>query len=160
MTWTRTTRRSIRISLTTAILTCIRASIVLLRIIGQGRWQHPFHEHANHVRILARDGNLILSPDRCDRLAGPLLFTTTTTPGLAMDGIFYYTGRGLNWDMYGHNAGPDCQTDAERHAALHSRCERIQHGRRRRQSTTTSGARTTTSRCRSRRSGTWPPAVR
>ncbi len=22
---------------------------VLLRIIGQGRWQHPFHEHANHV---------------------------------------------------------------------------------------------------------------
>ena len=26
---------------------------VLLRIIGQGRWQHPFHEHGNHVRILA-----------------------------------------------------------------------------------------------------------
>ena len=36
------------------------------------------------------------------QLAGPALFTTTTTPGLAMDGIFYYTGRGLNWDMYGH----------------------------------------------------------
>jgi hypothetical protein len=75
--------------------------MVLLRIIGQGRWQHPFHEHANHVRILARDGNLILSPGNA--LAGPALFTTTTTPGLAMDGIFYYTGRGLNWDMYGHN---------------------------------------------------------
>src|SRR6266404_8619095 len=30
--------------------------LVLLRIIGQGRWQHPFHEHGNHVRILARDG--------------------------------------------------------------------------------------------------------
>ena len=76
--------------------------MVLLRIIGQGRWQHPFHEHANHVRILARDGNLILSPSG-KGLAGPALFTTTTTPGLAMDGIFYYTGRGLNWDMYGHN---------------------------------------------------------
>ena len=75
---------------------------VLLRIVGQGRWQHPFHEHANHVRILARDGNLILTPDGSG-LAGPALFTTTTTPGLAMDGIFYYTGRGLNWDMYGHN---------------------------------------------------------
>jgi FtsP/CotA-like multicopper oxidase with cupredoxin domain len=74
---------------------------VLLRIIGQGRWQHPFHEHANHVRILARDGNLILTPDG-QALAGPALFTTTTTPGMAMDGIFYYTGRGLNWDMYGH----------------------------------------------------------
>jgi len=75
---------------------------VLLRIVGQGRWQHPFHEHANHVRILARDGNLILTPDGT-ALAGPPLFTTTTTPGLAMDGIFYYTGKGLNWDMYGHN---------------------------------------------------------
>ncbi len=47
--------------------------LMLLRIIGQGRWQHPFHEHGNHVRVLARDGNLILSqtdptttsPDRC-----------------------------------------------------------------------------------------------
>jgi FtsP/CotA-like multicopper oxidase with cupredoxin domain len=75
---------------------------VLLRIIGQGRWQHPFHEHANHVRILARDGNLILSATDATQLAGPALFTTTTTPGQAMDGIFYYTGRGLNWDMYGH----------------------------------------------------------
>jgi FtsP/CotA-like multicopper oxidase with cupredoxin domain len=93
---------------------------VLLRIIGQGRWQHPFHEHANHVRILARDGNLILTPDG-NALAGPALFTTTTTPGLAMDGIFYYTGRGLNWDMYGHttksktsdpNATLSCKPDA------------------------------------------------
>jgi FtsP/CotA-like multicopper oxidase with cupredoxin domain len=77
---------------------------VLLRIIGQGRWQHPFHEHGNHVRILGRDGNLILSQvNPAANLAGPLLFTTTTTPGLAMDGIFYWTGRGLNWDAYGHN---------------------------------------------------------
>jgi FtsP/CotA-like multicopper oxidase with cupredoxin domain len=76
--------------------------LTLLRIIGQGRWQHPFHEHGNHVRILARDGNLILTPDATG-LAGPLMFTTTTTPGLAMDGIFYWTGKGLNWDAYAHN---------------------------------------------------------
>jgi hypothetical protein len=77
---------------------------VLLRVIGQGRWQHPFHEHGNHVRILGRDGNMILSQtDPTNNLAGPLLFTTTTTPGLAFDGIFYFTGRGLNWDAYGHN---------------------------------------------------------
>jgi FtsP/CotA-like multicopper oxidase with cupredoxin domain len=77
---------------------------VLLRIVGQGRWQHPFHEHGNHVRILGRDGNLILSSTNAgeQNLAGPLLFTTTTTPGLAMDGIFYWTGKGLNWDAYGH----------------------------------------------------------
>ena len=56
--------------------------LTLLRIIGQGRWQHPFHEHGNHVRVLARDGNMLLTDDG-DRhkLAGPLLFTTTTTPG-------------------------------------------------------------------------------
>ena len=78
---------------------------VLIRVIGQGRWQHPFHEHGNHVRILARDGNLILSSanPQDPNLAGPLLFTTTTTPGVAFDGIFYWTGRGLNWDAYGHN---------------------------------------------------------
>jgi len=80
---------------------------VLLRIIGQGRWQHPFHEHANHVRILARDGNLILSATNADDLAGAPLFTTTTTPGQTMDGIFYFTGRGLNWDMYAHHSGTD-----------------------------------------------------
>ncbi|MBZ5686234.1 MAG: multicopper oxidase family protein [Acidobacteriia bacterium] len=76
--------------------------LTLLRVIGTGRWQHPFHEHGNHVRILARDGNLILTPDG-NALAGPLMFTTTTTPGLAMDGIFYWTAKGLNWDAYGHN---------------------------------------------------------
>jgi FtsP/CotA-like multicopper oxidase with cupredoxin domain len=75
---------------------------VLLRVIGQGRWQHPFHEHANHVRILARDGNLVLTPDGLN-LAGLLMFNTDTTPGQAFDGIFYFTGRGLNWDMFGHN---------------------------------------------------------
>jgi FtsP/CotA-like multicopper oxidase with cupredoxin domain len=83
--------------------------LVLLRIIGQGRWQHPFHEHGNHVRILGRDGNLILANETATpaHLAGPLLFTTTTTPGLAMDGIFYWTGKGLNWDVYGHaSSGP------------------------------------------------------
>ena len=86
----------------------------LIRVIGQGRWQHPFHEHGNHVRILGRDGNLITSNSTitypgtttaAPALAGRLEFTTDTTPGQAFDGIFYWTGRGLNWDAYGHNPG-------------------------------------------------------
>jgi FtsP/CotA-like multicopper oxidase with cupredoxin domain len=78
--------------------------LVLLRIVGQGRWQHPFHEHGNHVRVLARDGNLILSATNPEtNLAGPLLFTTTTTPGQSIDGIYYWTGKGLNWDAFGHS---------------------------------------------------------
>jgi len=90
---------------------------VLVRTIGQGRWQHPFHEHGNHVRILARDGNLVLSNSTKQvsystpgstaisgaALAGLLMFNTDTTPGQAFDGIFYWSGRGLNWDEYGHN---------------------------------------------------------
>jgi hypothetical protein len=76
--------------------------MTLIRTIGQGRWQHPFHEHANHVRILGKDGNMILAPDGSN-LAGLLMFNTDTTPGEAFDGIFYFTGRGLNWDPYGHN---------------------------------------------------------
>src|SRR5438132_2214818 len=99
--------------------------LTLLRIIGQGRWQHPFHEHGNHVRILARDGNLILGNASLNypaggtatvsapALAGPLLFTTTTTPGLAMDGIFYWNGRGLNWDAYGHHPGAGTTANSE-----------------------------------------------
>src|SRR5207302_1431807 len=46
-------------------------------------------------------------------LAGPLLFTTTTTPGLAMDGIFYWSGRGLNWDAYGHHPGAGTTANSE-----------------------------------------------
>src|SRR6516165_10688427 len=93
--------------------------LTLVRTIGQGRWQHPFHEHANHVRILARDGNLELSGSATNvtytsgltgdtgvtgrGLAGLLMFNTDTTPGESFDGIFYFTGRGLNWDPYGHH---------------------------------------------------------
>jgi FtsP/CotA-like multicopper oxidase with cupredoxin domain len=78
--------------------------LTLVRSIGQGRWQHPFHEHANHVRILGRDGNMQLAADGTN-LAGLLMFNTDTTPGEAFDGIFYFTGRGLNWDPYGHHPG-------------------------------------------------------
>ena len=110
--------------------------LTLLRIIGQGHWQHPFHEHGNHVRVLARDGNLVLAPnaitgDPTDltgasgatehRLAGPLMFTTTTTPGQAMDGIFQWTGKGLNWDSYAHGYAGDttpCVPDANGYYTL------------------------------------------
>ncbi len=46
--------------------------LVLMRIIGQGRWQHPYHFHGNHARVLARDGNLLVSatdPTRAGRTA-------------------------------------------------------------------------------------------
>jgi FtsP/CotA-like multicopper oxidase with cupredoxin domain len=77
--------------------------VTLVRIIGQGRMQHPFHEHANHVRVLARDGHLLVNGN--NHLTGPLLFTTTTSPGQAIDALFEFTGKNLNWDVYGHGVG-------------------------------------------------------
>jgi FtsP/CotA-like multicopper oxidase with cupredoxin domain len=112
----------------------------LIRTIGQGRWQHPFHEHGNHVRILARDANLILASPTSQitystggtavagpALAGILMFNTDTTPGQAFDGIFYWSGRGLNWDAYGHhpgssdaNASLPCSPDANGYYTVNS----------------------------------------
>jgi hypothetical protein len=80
---------------------------VLMRVIGQGRYQHPFHHHGNHIRVLARDGNLLLASDGTS-LAGPLLFTVPTVSGQSLDGIFTWTGQGLNWDVYGPNSAHAC----------------------------------------------------
>jgi hypothetical protein len=87
---------------------------LLMRVIGQGRWQHPFHFHGNHARVLARDGNLILSQSDATKLAGPLLFTIPTVSGQTVDAVFSWTGKGLNWDVYNHKAGDGskCTPDA------------------------------------------------
>jgi hypothetical protein len=88
--------------------------LVLMRILGQGRIQHPFHFHGNHARVLGRDGNLLVSATDGVSLAGPLLFTTPTVSGQAQDQIFSWTGKGLNWDVYNHHAGDGstCTPDA------------------------------------------------
>ncbi len=95
--------------------------LVLVRVTGQGHWQHPFHEHANHVRILARDAHLLLAQANDTTgyglLAGRMEFDTDTTPGQAFDGIFYYSGKGLGWDIFGHTkangtSDPPCVPDA------------------------------------------------
>jgi len=106
--------------------------LVLIRTIGQGHWQHTFHEHGNHVHILARDGNLLLAQANNPTgatwngavptfLAGRMEFDTDTTPGQAFDGIFYWSGKGLGWDIFGHTktntaanaqfADPPCVAD-------------------------------------------------
>ena len=101
--------------------------LVLVREIGQGRIQHPLHIHGNHARVLARDGNMLLSTNASGildtggvggsaRLAGPLIFTFPTVSGQSVDAIFTWTGKGLNWDVYGHSAALNaqpCVGDAE-----------------------------------------------
>ena len=94
--------------------------LLLMRIIGQGRLQHPFHFHGNHARVLARDGNLLVSAADSASLAGPLLFTTPTVSGQSQDQIFSWTGKNLNWDVWNHRAGDGsrCTPDANGYKSI------------------------------------------
>lgn len=99
--------------------------LVLVRFLGQGHWQHPFHEHGNHVRILGRDGNLLLSQTDATQLAGRMEFNTDTTPGQADEGIFYWSGKGLGWDIFAHTAAngatnPPCVPDVNGYYTINS----------------------------------------
>jgi manganese oxidase len=99
---------------------------VLMRLIGAGRDLHPFHHHGNNAWIIARDGRVLESaanssanyPDYVGIPAADLAgrattlpdqavsnFTIQTIPGGAYDAIFTWTGKGLNWDIYGNRPG-------------------------------------------------------
>jgi manganese oxidase len=73
---------------------------LLLRVISAGRDLHPFHTHGNHARIIAKDARLLstngVSPDLAQEV-----FTIKAIPGQTVDAIFEWTGKGLNWDIYG-----------------------------------------------------------
>lgn len=75
--------------------------IVLMRVVGGGRDMHPFHHHGNHAAVIARDGRVLASAPG----AGPDLategFTITGEPGKTVDALFTWSGKGLNWDIYG-----------------------------------------------------------
>ena len=92
--------------------------LMLIREVGHGRLQHPLHIHANHARVIARDGNLLLSATDGASMAGPLVFTFPTVSGQSVDALFGWTGKGLNWDVYGHGnrlstPGPSAQGNGD-----------------------------------------------
>jgi FtsP/CotA-like multicopper oxidase with cupredoxin domain len=97
--------------------------LLLLREIGQGRWQHPLHEHGNHLRVLGYDGHMLLTASGDNKIAGPLEFTTDANPGQTTDAVFTWTGKNLNWDIYGHGAqvgtGADPTADSITGAPCH-----------------------------------------
>ncbi|WP_373500398.1 multicopper oxidase domain-containing protein [Desulfococcus sp.] len=74
---------------------------MLMRVIGGNRDMHPFHHHGNHARVIARDGRMLESaPGRGADLSYEG-FTINAIPGETVDAIFQWTGKGLNWDIYG-----------------------------------------------------------
>jgi len=74
---------------------------LLMRVVGAGRDMHPFHHHGEHARIIARDGRMLESAPGMGPDLSTRVFTTIATPGKTSDGIFEWTGEGLNWDIYG-----------------------------------------------------------
>jgi len=79
---------------------------ILCRYISAGRDLHPFHQHGNNFKIIARDGRLLQSmPGGMTADLAYSDFTITVAPGGTADSIFVWTGAGLGWDMYGHAPG-------------------------------------------------------
>jgi FtsP/CotA-like multicopper oxidase with cupredoxin domain len=102
---------------------------VLIRIVGGGRDLHPFHHHGNNTWQIAQDGRVLESAagieagypdfDESNPLTdedwlpnGAMLpdqsvsnYTITAVPGNTYDAIFTWTGRDLNWDIYGDRPG-------------------------------------------------------
>lgn len=94
---------------------------LLLRLIGAGREQHPFHTHGNHAKVLAKDGRIIVNT--ANKLAGGSQYTLNTVPGGTIDAIFEWTGKNLGWDMYGHTPadGVSCIPETSGEYAGHQR---------------------------------------
>jgi manganese oxidase len=79
---------------------------LLLRVINAGRDLHPYHTHGNHARIIAKDARLLSTNGASADLAQEV-FTIKSIPGQTVDAIFEWTGKDLNWDIYG--TGPERQ---------------------------------------------------
>jgi len=114
---------------------------VLMRLLGGGRDLHPFHHHGNNSWQIAQDGRVLQSapgaeagyPDYVET-GGAVTdgsvddwlpndaalpdqavsnYTITIAPGATYDSIFTWTGRDMNWDIYGDRPGhssADCDT--------------------------------------------------
>lgn len=78
---------------------------MLMRVIGVGRDLHPYHYHGNHARIIAKDARLLSSAPGAGADLSHELFTIQSAPGSTVDAVFQWTGKGLNWDIYGTGPG-------------------------------------------------------
>jgi FtsP/CotA-like multicopper oxidase with cupredoxin domain len=115
-------------------------ALAQMRLIGGGRDLHPFHHHGNNAWMIARDGRVLENtavpsapyPDYVGIPASDLTgrstslpnqavsnYTIQTVPGSTYDAIFTWTGKGVDWDIYGNldehkpvtAAGSTCTAD-------------------------------------------------
>jgi len=145
--------RSIRISPTTAIRTCTGRAGAVADPYRPGPLQHPFQSTATTTHSGAPTATVIVSTRARTAAGRTAAVHHTTTPGLAMDGIFYWTGKGLNWERMATILHPKRDPHA-----VHDTCvpmPTLQHRKCPGDQLLRSGARTTISRCKRLRSVTW-----
>ena len=78
---------------------------LLMRVVSAGRDLHPFHTHGNNTWLIARDGRMLESAPGMGPDLASSNYTLTTVPGQTYDATYEWTGKGLNWDIYGHAPG-------------------------------------------------------
>jgi FtsP/CotA-like multicopper oxidase with cupredoxin domain len=80
---------------------------VLVRNVNAGHDSHPMHYHGENLRFVGRDGKM-LSSDGVISDIGRSDNTINSAPKQTVDAIWSWTGKDLNWDIYGHNTAHVC----------------------------------------------------
>ena len=73
---------------------------VLVRAVNVGQDSHPFHFHGENLRFIGRDGRMLTSGNGTADL-GRTDNTLNSAPKQTVDMIWTWTGKDLNWDIYG-----------------------------------------------------------
>lgn len=74
---------------------------VLVREVNAGHDSHPFHHHGENMRLIARDGRVLSSDGGASADLGRSDNTLNMAPKQTIDSIWMWTGKDLNWDIYG-----------------------------------------------------------
>ncbi len=83
---------------------------VLIREVNAGLDSHPFHHHGENMTFIARDGRA-LSSDGVTANLGRSDNTLNSAPKQVVDMIWSWTGKDLNWDIYGPTSTTCSDTD-------------------------------------------------
>lgn len=81
--------------------------MVLVRNINAGHDSHPMHYHGENLTFIGRDGKM-LSSDGIVSDLGRSDNTINSAPKQTVDALWTWTGKGLNWDIYGHDTDHVC----------------------------------------------------
>jgi FtsP/CotA-like multicopper oxidase with cupredoxin domain len=74
--------------------------VVLVRAVNVGQDSHPFHFHGENMQLIGRDGRMLSSDGLVTNL-GRTDNTLNMAPKQTTDMLWSWTGKALNWDIYG-----------------------------------------------------------